>query len=235
MAAPKKVDYERIEPGWRAGIKSPPQLAAEYTADTGVSVSHAAIIKHFKKLGVPRDLSAKVRAKADSMVMESMVTGKVSSVTIPATAKTIEVAATELATVRISHRVDIRAGRDLVGKLLAELKGVTDEPELIEALQQALLQADSEGGDSIDIQAARGRAQRLRDALDRVVSIGGRVAAVKGLAEAMKTLIGLERQAWNMDDPEPGDAVPPLTDAERASRLATLLARAQAAADAANG
>ena len=28
MAAPKKVDYEAIEPGWRAGIKSPEQLAA---------------------------------------------------------------------------------------------------------------------------------------------------------------------------------------------------------------
>lgn len=55
MPARKKVDYERIEPGWRAGVLSPAQLAAEYTEATGVSVSHAAIIKHFKKLGVPRD------------------------------------------------------------------------------------------------------------------------------------------------------------------------------------
>ena len=52
------------------------------STDTGVSVSHAAIITHFKKLGVPRSLVAKVRAKSDAMVMESMVTGKVSSVTI---------------------------------------------------------------------------------------------------------------------------------------------------------
>ena len=64
MAAPKKVDYERIEPGWRAGIKSPAQLASEYTEATGISVSRSAIIKHFTELGVPRDLKAKVRAAA---------------------------------------------------------------------------------------------------------------------------------------------------------------------------
>ena len=54
MPARKKVDYERIEPGWRAGALSPSQLAAEYTDATGVSVSRSAIIKHFTELGIPR-------------------------------------------------------------------------------------------------------------------------------------------------------------------------------------
>ena len=54
MAAPKKIDYDRIEPGWRAGLLSPHQLAAAYTEETGQKVSHAAIIKHFKKAGIAR-------------------------------------------------------------------------------------------------------------------------------------------------------------------------------------
>ena len=57
MAAPKKIDYDRIEPGWRAGLLSPHQLAALYTEETGQKVSHAAIIKHFKKSCIARDLS----------------------------------------------------------------------------------------------------------------------------------------------------------------------------------
>ena len=122
MAAPKKVDYERIEPGWRAGILSPAQLAAEYTEATGVSVSHAAIIKHFKKLGVPRDLTAKVRAKADAMVMDAMVTGKVSSVTTKRDAEIIDESATRQAIVRLTHRTDISRARNVVMSLFEELE-----------------------------------------------------------------------------------------------------------------
>ena len=76
MAAPKKIDYDRIEPGWRAGLLSPHQLAALYTEETGQKVSHAAIIKHFKKSGIARDLSSKINDRANAMVTEAMVTGK---------------------------------------------------------------------------------------------------------------------------------------------------------------
>lgn len=139
MAAPKKIDYERIESAWRAGIKSPSQLASDYTEETGINVSHAAIIKHFKKLGVPRDLSAKIRAKADSMVTEAMVTGKVSPVTTMKDSKIIEDGAVAVASIRLSHRTDIFRSRRLTNMLLDELEGMTEErgtlKELIEQLK----------------------------------------------------------------------------------------------------
>ena len=122
MAAQKKVDYEAIEPGWRAGIKSPAQLAAEYTEATGISVSRSAIIKHFEKRGVPRDLSAKVHAKADAMVAEAMVTGKVSTVTTMADATIINAAAVDVSFTEI--RTD--KGHDAF---------LLDEPEFDAALQ----------------------------------------------------------------------------------------------------
>lgn len=125
MAALPKVDYERIEPGWRAGILSPAQLAEEYTKATGVAVSRVAIIKHFEKLGVPRDLKAKIQAKADAMVAQAMVTGKVSSATTVTTAKVINGQATTQAVVRISHQSRAKRYQALVAKLTAELERQT--------------------------------------------------------------------------------------------------------------
>lgn len=125
MAALPKVDYERIEPGWRAGILSPAQLAEAYTKDTGVAVSRVAIIKHFEKLGVPRDLKAKIQAKADAMVAQAMVTGKVSTATTVTTAKLINSQASTQAVVRISHQSGAKRYQALVTKLTAELEKQT--------------------------------------------------------------------------------------------------------------
>lgn len=55
MAAKAKIDWSLIEPDWRAGTKSGQQLAEEYSLATGVSVTRAAISKHFKARGIERD------------------------------------------------------------------------------------------------------------------------------------------------------------------------------------
>lgn len=125
MAAQQKVDYERIEPGWRAGILSPAQLAENYTLDTGITVSRVAIIKHFEKLGVPRDLKAKIQAKADSMVAQAMVTGKVTTATTITTAKIINGQATQQVVVRIAHQAGAARMQKLVTKLTTELERQT--------------------------------------------------------------------------------------------------------------
>lgn len=125
MAAQQKVDYERIEPGWRAGILSPAQLAEAYTRSTGVAVSRVAIIKHFEKLGVPRDLKAKIQAKADAMVAQAMVTGKVTTATTVTTAAIISGQATTQAKVRLEHQAGATRLQKLVTKLTGELERQT--------------------------------------------------------------------------------------------------------------
>lgn len=185
MAAHKKIDYARIEPDWRAGIKSPAQLAAEYTEATGVSVSHAAIIKHFKKLGVPRDLSAKIRAKADAMVMEAMVTGKVSSETTITDLKIIADSAMTVANIRIAHRADIYRSRQLVMMLLTELEEVTTQRDEYHQLAEVLRDPEVDR-------------QRLEAAFDKAMSLPTRTKTAKDLSDALKTLIGLEREAYSI-------------------------------------
>jgi hypothetical protein len=197
MAAPKKVDYERIEPDWRAGIKSPAQLAAEYTKATGVSVSHTAIIKHFAKLGVPRDLKAKVQAKAEAMVSQAMVTGKVSKETTKPDAEIIETAALTVATIRLAHRVDIDRARKLAMKMLGELEAETGDGKSFEKLGE-LLQT---GGDEDGAPADPKRREKLFEAYTKVVSLPARVDNAKKLAETLKTLIGLEREAYGIEGP----------------------------------
>lgn len=205
MAAPRKVDYDRIEPGWRAGIKSPAQLAAEYTAETKVSVSHAAIIKHFKKLGVPRDLSAKVRAKADAMVMESMVTSKVAPITKARESEIVAEVAGQQVHVRLSHRKDIATARALCVTLLAELNTVTGEQLTIELLADLRERLENPEPSEATTKAL----DKARDALSKAMSLPSRAGSLKALADSLKTLVGLEREAWGLEadkTPNPPDS-----------------------------
>lgn len=130
MAAPRIIDYGRIEPGWRAGILSVQQLAEEYQKETGQSVARSAIQKHFKTLGIPRDLSAKIEAKAAAMVAGAMVAGKVAvdgTETLPVEAEIINSAATTSANVQLSHRQDINRLRDRARAYEEELDDCVDD------------------------------------------------------------------------------------------------------------
>ncbi len=221
MPARKKVDYERIEPGWRAGALSPSQLAAEYTDATGVSVSRSAIIKHFTELGIPRDLKAKVRAKADAMVAEAMVTGKVSTVTTKRDTEIIDESATREAIVRLSHRTDIARSRNIVMSLFAELEAIcgVENAELLSQLGELMRNPDENGQD------------RRNDLYRKLISLPGRAKTMKDLGDSLKTMIGLEREAFGIDQkggaPGEGAGDRPMSDAELAVRLFAIFGEKQ--------
>lgn len=189
MAATKKVDYARIEPGWRAGILSPRQLAAQYTEETGNPVSHAAIVNHFKKAGIDRDLAAKIRAKADAMVTQAMVTGKVTPEPLVPERQVIEDNATQIASVRISHRKDIARARSVAANLLAELELQTgpDAAAMLADLGELMRSPDDKGQD------------KLAEVYQKVISLPGRVKTMKDLGDSMRVLIGLEREAYGIE------------------------------------
>ena len=189
MAATKKVDYARIEPGWRAGILSPRQLAAQYTEETGNPVSHAAIVNHFKKAGIDRDLAAKIRAKADAMVTQAMVTGKVTPQPAVPERQVIEDNATQIASVRISHRKDIARARSVAANLLTELELQTgsDAAAMLADLGELMRSPDDKGQD------------KLAEIYQKVISLPGRVKTMKDLGDSMRVRIGLEREAYGIE------------------------------------
>lgn len=191
------VDYARIEPAWRAGVKSPEQLAIEYTKATGQPVSRPAIIKHFKKMGIARDLGAKVQAKAQAQVAAAAVTAPVTAKGRAETTATetaiIDANANLVAGVLLSQRSDIKRNRNLVMVLLEELEGVTFHGDKLEAMADILI-GDIEPDDI----AGKARRDRMMDAINKAISLNGRVDSMKKLADTLKVLVALEREAYNI-------------------------------------
>jgi len=196
MAAHRRIDWERIEPGWRAGVKSVLQIAADYTKSTGDKVSHTAINKHFRDLGVPRDLSAKIKAKADAIVSASIVSGNVSTETTETTAKIINENAVEIANVRLSHRKDIGRSRTLAMRLLEELEQQTAQVPELSQLGELMYSPDDKGID------------KLNELYQKIISLPGRTKTMVDLSNTLKTLIGLERQAFGLDTAPPSSTDP---------------------------
>lgn len=178
------VDWDLIEPEWRANLKTKQQLAAEY------GVSRAAMDKHFSKLGVTRDLGAKIRAQAQAAVAQSVVTPQVTSETRVTERDIIQANAAIQTEIILAHRGDIQRARRLTMTLLAELEHQTDHVALYEQLGDMLADPDERGVD------------KRKDLFDKALSMGSRVGTMKALADSLKTLVALERQAFGIDERE---------------------------------
>lgn len=191
--ANKQIDWESIEKDWRAGIKTKLQMSEEH------AVSRAAIDKRFKKLGIERDLSEKIRQKAESLVTQAAVTQSVTQERLVTTEKEIvEANASMQANALLDHRKDIKRHRSLAISLLAEIEAQTVNPELFERLGEILESPDDKGVD------------RLNELYRKVIATPSRIDSMKKLSDTLKTLIGLEREAMGLDSAKPqtpGDAL----------------------------
>lgn len=215
VTGPKtRIDWDSIEPEYRAGIKSVLQMAADYKERTGQSVSHQAINKHFKTLKVPRDLSAKVRARAEVLVAAALVAKTKATPIVEA--NIIEASAVVVANVQLSQRKDIVRHRKLAVSLLAELEEQTDNGELFAQLGDLLHAPDQKGID------------KLNEIYKKVIATPGRIDSMKKLADTLKTLVGLERQAYGLSDSAEGEKpkAPEISQNESARRVAYLLLQA---------
>jgi len=197
MAA-KQPDWERIEQLFRAGLLSVREIAS------ASGVSHTAINKRAKAEGWERDLKAKIKAKADSLVSKREVSSKVSTEALATERGIVEANAEVIADIRMAHRTDIGRSRRLANKLLDELEGLTDEQGTMKELIAQLKEADSEDGpDMSDVLALA----------SKMASLPSRTKTMKELAETLKTLVLLERQAYDLDAKAGAD------DADELSKL----------------
>ncbi|MCK5606911.1 hypothetical protein KAR91_33725 [Candidatus Pacearchaeota archaeon] len=189
MAPRVTIDWEMVEPEWRAGVKSLSQICVWYEKATGKTITKPAISKHFKKLGVPRDLTAKIRAKADAIVNASIVSDSVNGETKLKDKSLIEANAKVQADIVISHRKDIPLKRELVNKLFAELEQLTDGKDIIKEMACAL-----KGADLV----------KLSEIARKVTSLPSRIKGLSDLVGSYKHLVALEREAFNVQ-PADGD------------------------------
>lgn len=191
----KQPDWEAIERAYRAGVLSVREIASS------CSVSHTAIQKRAKANGWERDLKAKIKAKADSLVAKREVATQVASKSVETEREIIEVNAEVIANIRMAHRGDISRGRRLTNKLLDELEGLTDNRQLFEELGELMRSEDDNGQD------------KRNDLYQKIIDLPGRSKTMKEMAETLKTLISLERQAYDLDTKSGG------SDADELSKL----------------
>lgn len=188
MTEAKEIDWERIELEYRAGVLSVREIAA------AKGITHGAINKRAKRDGWERDLRARIKAKADALVSKREVSKQVSAEQADTERQVIEANAIAIADVRMSHRTDIARSRRLANALLCELEEMTGSNELLVKLGEILDRGGDDGQD------------KLNDIYQKVIALPGRSRVLKELSDTLKTLVGLERQAYNLDDKPEDDS-----------------------------
>lgn len=121
MTKDRDHDWERIEAQYSAGSMSLREIASEH------GLTEGSIRKRAKRDSWTRDLTAKVRAKADALVRKDTVRTEVRKESASETL-TVEVEASVQARIRLSHRTDIQRGKRITNALMEELEGLT-KPE----------------------------------------------------------------------------------------------------------
>ena len=182
MAAPRKqTDRTGLELDYRAGVKSLRVLGKEH----GLSASR--ITQIAEEECWTRDLSARIRAAAESKLNAKILNAEQQAQQKASEKQVIEANATAIADRILEHRTDIPETRSLVMAMLKELRAQTDNIGLLEKLTELLSVPDS-GTD------------KLADLARKVIALPSRADTVKKLTDALKTLIALEREAFNNDD-----------------------------------
>lgn len=210
MTEKRVIDWEAVELAYRAGVRSLKDIGAEF------GVSDAGIIKRAKRDEWVRDLSAKIKSKADAKVSADAVSDSVSALTKIAEKEIVEANAELQARVRREQRKDISRTRKLAMTLLEELEGMTGNNDLLEELGELLRNEDDKGVD------------KRNDLYSKIIATSGRVDSMKKLADTLKTLIGLEREAFGIDSrfEEEKTVIVNMDPMDTARRVAFLLAQA---------
>ena len=198
MTEKKEINWEKIELDYRAGVKSIRQIAAEN------EIAESGIRRRAKQYEWVRDLSEKIKAKADDIVRKESVRSAVRTKTTISEKDTIDANANEVASVRLAHRKDIQRSRKIAMSLFDELEMMVGQEnvKLLEMLGELMWSPDDKGNDKVN------------DLYMKIISMPGRVKSMKDLSDTLKTLIALERQAFGLDDEnnKPVDALTALLE-----------------------
>lgn len=202
--APKTAkEWAKIEADYRAGVKSLRQIATDH------GITEGAIRKRAKKEDWERDLAQKVKAKADALVRNATVRAEVREQHRVPESVIVDDNAQAVAGVMLSQRSDIKRNRALVMRLLEELEGVTHHGDTLEQMADMLL-----GDIDPEDKAAQARREKMLEAINKAISLSSRVDSMKKLADTLKVLVALEREAYNIvpEAPKGADGYEDLLD-----------------------
>ena len=178
--AGKQTDWEALEAEYRAGAASIRELARKY------DVSDTAIRKKAKADNWERDLTEKVQERVRSKLVRTEVRTANVREPVRTEAEIIEAAAETAVQVVQIHRRDVRNGRLICAALFAELQDTSANSEII--------------AESIDSETQDDTSPTRRNQMMKAISLPTRARAMLDLSAAMKNLVAVKRQAFNLDD-----------------------------------
>lgn len=199
----KVVDWEAVECMYRAHVLSTREIARQH------GITEGAVRKKAKEHTWGRDLSACVREKVRNELIRTPVrtADAIFAAAKQAESTMVDASAAHQVQVVRDHRSVLRRMHSIAVVLLHELEVQTAQRALYEELGDLLRTEDENGHD------------KRNDFYRKIIASANRVDSVKKLAETMKIIVGLERQAFNI-----GDNPPPAQDALSAL-LATIASR----------
>lgn len=177
---PVRTDWEAIERAYRAGVLSIREIAA------GSPVSDTAIRKRAGVHGWTRDLTAKVQQRVRTVLVREPKVRTPREPNPETDQEIIEEAAGEVVAVVRHHRSRIHRQTDLVDLLTQQLVDVAGQRGDFEA--------------AIDEETASDKTGDRRARLMKAIALPTHASTAVNLSNALKTLIGLERQAFSIKD-----------------------------------
>ena len=195
------IPWAKIEPHYRAGLRSKNAIAKEF------GVSRTMIDKHAAKHGWVRNLAPSIHEKAERLAqVATLAQGQVAGQVATATAERpkplfsdqqiVDAGAEQLALVKLEHRGDIAALRKIIAGLMRELGAVMDYPEQFAQAYDVLANLEEPA------------LATLADMAQVVASLPARTKVAKDLADALHRCIGMEREAFGLNTAGGTDGLP---------------------------
>lgn len=178
------VDWYALGLDYCAGILTNRAIGEKH------GVSHTMVKKYADKEGLTKDLSQRIRAKAEEKVSKEAVSRKVSKESSLETEKSfVEASAEMMAVVMRGHRSDVGRLRSVVTALMEQVEQIVNETDLFRQIGEICLDPEKSG------------ANKAADLYSKVLSLPQQTDSTKKLAETLKILIELERKIFKIDDP----------------------------------
>ena len=183
-------DWLAIEVDYRAGFLSLVAIGEKH------NVTPTRISQVTKRDGWRRDINAKVKLKAAEKLKRAEVKARI--IDADTQEAIAEKSASLIASVELSQRDDIKTARDIC-------MGLFEELSLVSSLANSSVLRDV--GDALK----HGDSVKVENAYFVILSLPNRVKMMTDLANALKTLVTLERTVYNITG-EQVERADPLTD-----------------------
>ena len=181
------IDWEAIEREYRAGIKSIRQIGKEF------GLTHRSVGQRAAREGWERNLADKIRQAAKNKLAAEVARSVSAQIPKSVEREIVQAnAAIQVSIVR-EHRVDIQRARKLVQALVGDLERVVGDRDLLNSLAELITADDKDN--------------RRLQAFMRAIGINENASTLESLTRSLKPLIGMEREAFGIDDRNADDVL----------------------------